>query len=176
MDLMGYAFEWILNVNVSLTAVSKPRYSCDYFTRNDYNLTLRDIVMGVNLHEYGNYYEQSANQFFQVKGRKGSNGNGFQDVEARIFRIDRSVEYEDAFYNKELGYWKVTNKLTTLYGSLDVNVRLLDIYRVVTLIVSELLIGSYCFSATPFCAVHKQPRSSLRRILHRLDEYDSCRA
>ena len=137
MDLMGYTFEWLLHVNTSLNLIPKPHYSCDVFTRNEYNITLQDIVLQNNLHEYGNYIEQSAGQFFQViLFFQTFQPRWVQDVEARIFRIDRTIDYENEFYNKQLGYWRVTNKLTIFYGTLDVNVRLLDIYRIVTLIVS----------------------------------------
>ena len=74
MDLMGYAFEWMLNINASLEVIPRPQYNCQGFTRNDYNITLRDIVINDKLHEYGSYIEQSANQFFEVSHFSFSNG------------------------------------------------------------------------------------------------------
>uniref|UniRef100_A0A1I7W898 Lig_chan-Glu_bd domain-containing protein n=1 Tax=Heterorhabditis bacteriophora TaxID=37862 RepID=A0A1I7W898_HETBA len=57
-----------------------------------------------------------------------------QNIQARIYKIDRREDLEDATYNKQLGYWSITDKLTMFYGSLDVNVRELNHYRIATLI------------------------------------------
>ncbi|CAD6185138.1 unnamed protein product [Caenorhabditis auriculariae] len=120
MSVMGFAFNTISQFNTTLEVM--PSYSCyDNFSEPETNVTLRDVILNDPVHQYGNYWEY------------GTIGL-LQNVQARVYKIDRLKELEDAQINKQVGVWQPREKLSVFYGTLDVDVRSLDIYRVVTLI------------------------------------------
>ncbi|CAB3400516.1 unnamed protein product [Caenorhabditis bovis] len=119
MDLIYYAFETIDQMNKTHEIV--PTFTCQGPLRNDINTTVRDVIISNPQREYGNYTEIEYGTFFQ-------------NIQVRIFKIDRDVNHEDAHFNKHVGTWTPIEKLMVMYGTLDVDVRNLNIYRVVTLI------------------------------------------
>nr|pir hypothetical protein T07D1.1 - Caenorhabditis elegans [Caenorhabditis elegans] len=121
MNVMGYAFETIRTMNATFDVL--PTFTCQTGpSEPNITTTVRDIILNDPAHEYGNYTEAGLNMFFQ-------------DVEVRIYKIDRDRDHEDALFNKEVGVWSPISKLSVMYGTLQVDVRNLNIFRVVTLIV-----------------------------------------
>eukprot|EP00081_Caenorhabditis_elegans_P011196 NP_001337311.1 GLutamate Receptor family (AMPA) [Caenorhabditis elegans] len=120
MNVMGYAFETIRTMNATFDVL--PTFTCQTGpSEPNITTTVRDIILNDPAHEYGNYTEAGLNMFFQ-------------DVEVRIYKIDRDRDHEDALFNKEVGVWSPISKLSVMYGTLQVDVRNLNIFRVVTLI------------------------------------------
>uniref|UniRef100_A0A1I7TCM6 PBPe domain-containing protein n=1 Tax=Caenorhabditis tropicalis TaxID=1561998 RepID=A0A1I7TCM6_9PELO len=120
MNVMGYAFETIREMNATFDVL--PTFTCEAGpSEPNITTTVREVVLNDPAHEYGNYTESSPNLFFQ-------------NLEVRIYKIDRDRDHEDALFNKEVGVWTPTSKLSVMYGTLQVDVRNLNIFRVVTLI------------------------------------------
>ncbi|CAP23262.2 Protein CBR-GLR-7 [Caenorhabditis briggsae] len=120
MNVMGYAFETIKQMNATFDVL--PTFTCEAGpSEPNITTTVREVILGDPAHEYGNYSETGNNVFFQ-------------DVQVRIYKIDRNREHEDALFNKEVGVWTPLSKLSVMYGTLQVDVRNLNIFRVVTLI------------------------------------------
>ncbi|CAJ0583945.1 unnamed protein product, partial [Mesorhabditis spiculigera] len=65
---------------------------------------------------------------------KSESGLLYQDVPGRIFKIDRIRGQEDARYTKLVGNWSLSSGVGFYYGSLGVDVRTLNHYRIATLI------------------------------------------
>ncbi|CAJ0916320.1 unnamed protein product, partial [Mesorhabditis belari] len=65
---------------------------------------------------------------------QAANGAVYQSVPGRVFKIDRIRGLEDARYNKLLANWTLEAGVQLYYGSLGVDVRELNFYRVALLI------------------------------------------
>ncbi|PAV77007.1 hypothetical protein WR25_00124 [Diploscapter pachys] len=118
LNIMYFAFKFINTTNSSVNG-HPPIYSCEKTTESN-AFVLSGIIMKNSAHQYGNYTQQDINIFFI-------------NTHVRIYKIDRKND-DDAWFNKQLGFWTPTIKLSTFYGSLDVDVRALNIFRIVTLI------------------------------------------
>ncbi|EGT30383.1 CBN-GLR-7 protein [Caenorhabditis brenneri] len=135
MNVMGYAFETIREMNATFDVL--PTFTCEAGpSEANITTTVREIILNDPAHEYGNYTESDGNVFFQVPKLSIIEKIilYFQNIEVRIYKIDRDRDHEDALFNKEVGVWTPLAKLSVMYGTLQVDVRNLNIFRVVTLI------------------------------------------
>ncbi|EYC37338.1 hypothetical protein Y032_0802g2428 [Ancylostoma ceylanicum] len=116
-NVMGFVFDFITQVHSAQTQFN---YVCGSEQAAPY-LTVKNVILENPTKEYGTFLQHGTNTFYQ-------------DVEAKIFRIERSLADPDGKYNKEIAYWTNTAKITLLYGKFDIDIKSMTDYRVVTLI------------------------------------------
>ncbi|CAI4232160.1 unnamed protein product [Auanema sp. JU1783] len=123
MTIMNSALHYVSAINI--TSLNQPTFSCSHEEKlNDEQslaLLVTDNLNLTNYYDFGRLVSVQGNVFFK-------------NLQTRIYRIDQIEEDSDVIYNKMVGTWSPLDRLQYLYDSLDINVRLLTIYRVVTII------------------------------------------
>ncbi|KAK6763794.1 hypothetical protein RB195_024212 [Necator americanus] len=116
-DIMGFVFNFITEVNESQ---EEAKYACGAGKAIPSYL-MRNVILKDRAHEYGVFMEYGQFIFYQ-------------NVQARVYKIQRPRNDPDEMYNKEIAYWTMSKGLTLLYNVFDVDVKTITEYRVATLI------------------------------------------
>ncbi|ETN71133.1 hypothetical protein NECAME_04696, partial [Necator americanus] len=116
-DIIGFVFNFITEVNESQ---EEAKYACGAGKAIPSYL-MRNVILKDRAHEYGVFMEYGQFIFYQ-------------NVQARVYKIQRPRNDPDEMYNKEIAYWTMSKGLTLLYNVFDVDVKTITEYRVATLI------------------------------------------
>ncbi|CAJ0595107.1 unnamed protein product [Cylicocyclus nassatus] len=110
------------------------RLVLETLTRKRSNTTLSSISKDVT-YVFADVLDVLNNSMPQFGGYKQFDATAtifYQNILAKVIRTERTSDHPEETYNKEIASWTTVDKLTLLYDSLDIDIKTIETYRIVT--------------------------------------------
>ncbi|CAJ0595108.1 unnamed protein product [Cylicocyclus nassatus] len=134
--VMSFAFETLINTK---NRSSKP-LSSKFTKEAAYSFTDVLTVLNSPVPQYG-AFERLGDSIF------------YENVRVKVYRVERTSDHPEETFNKEIASWTILGNITTLYESLNVDVKSIKEYRIATTLVS-----SSFDDLPPFVQVSEDPK------------------